>query len=143
MSAIIFMADPRHVPGKSFDVGSSTRSGVSYFPSFPLQLIPFSESEAHWFLEMSNPTQCSQCNFLASSSHARIPKHATRMLLACGPIVTRGIRSATQALTGKSIALLWRSIGLMLLLLLVGFFEKLCRRCGIDISVLKFIWCRW
>ncbi|EEH09423.1 conserved hypothetical protein [Histoplasma capsulatum G186AR] len=28
VSAIIFMADPRHVPGKSFDVGSSTRSGL-------------------------------------------------------------------------------------------------------------------
>ncbi|KKZ62782.1 hypothetical protein EMCG_02893 [[Emmonsia] crescens] len=28
VTAIIFMADPRHVPGKSFNVGSSTRSGL-------------------------------------------------------------------------------------------------------------------
>ncbi|OJD15901.1 hypothetical protein AJ78_03880 [Emergomyces pasteurianus Ep9510] len=28
VAAIIFMADPRHVPGKSFNVGSSTRSGL-------------------------------------------------------------------------------------------------------------------
>ncbi|OJD21911.1 hypothetical protein ACJ73_06748 [Blastomyces percursus] len=28
VSAIIFMADPRHVPGKSFDVGTSTRNGL-------------------------------------------------------------------------------------------------------------------
>ncbi|KLJ13405.1 hypothetical protein EMPG_11657 [Blastomyces silverae] len=28
VSAIVFMADPRHVPGKSFDVGTSTRNGL-------------------------------------------------------------------------------------------------------------------
>ncbi|KAL2385551.1 hypothetical protein RJZ90_001291 [Blastomyces dermatitidis] len=40
VSAIIFMADPRHVPGKSFDVGTSTRNGNI------VQLLPRPDSES-------------------------------------------------------------------------------------------------
>ncbi|OAX80315.1 hypothetical protein ACJ72_05355 [Emergomyces africanus] len=35
VAAIIFMADPRHVPGKSFNVGSSTKSGYPSVASSP------------------------------------------------------------------------------------------------------------